>query len=199
MRIDVNHFTKTQAELRFLETRRNELNLIREELENSFSTLVEDKLLSKPNDLIRSHDIMYLLLEMALNIANSMSDILVRLVYFEFCSSDFELKEKDITISKIKKNLVEDHPLSKSLTKYSQSECSTYIRSAVNVLKHRSLIKRKTRLDHTGFYGPVLDDFVYDDYKSASKTWIEVFEYIDQQYTNLLCVIEAANNKNNSS
>ena len=193
MDVNVEGLLKSKNEIRFLDDRRNRINLAREMLEDSFETHFS----AKVNHLYgpkfqRNLDHLEMLLELSLMLANSLPDITLRIARNELLPEGV-LKERDVSYKSIRANL-SDGAVKEAIETLHSSAESDYIRAACNTLKHRQLIRVKTTLNSSGFYGPVLQSFVYDGKEFQERKWTEVFSAIDDSYSRVVEVVAAISN-----
>jgi hypothetical protein len=196
MEVDVSSLHRSREELKFLEDRRNRMNLIRESFDELFTEHFNESPLSLRDPLLhRKQELSYVLLEAAIHMANSGPDAVLRVVTFELLP-DGAVPEKQIAPKEVKQRL--DHePVRSAIERMLDSPDYGYIRAAANTLKHRSLIQEKTRLDSSGFYGPVASAFVIHGKSFPEKTWVDVFDDVDGLFSLVVAaiaaVVEAAN------
>lgn len=185
MELDVSSLNRSQEELKFLHDRRNRINLIRESLHGLLSEHFDDSVVRlRDPSLQRKQELSFVLLEAAIHMANSWPDALLRVVTFELLP-EAALPEKRITAENVKGRLNDGGAVSAIDRVLDSPDCS-YIRAAANTLKHRSLIREKTRLNSSGFYGPVASAFEYDGIRFPELTWVEVFEHVDSLFSSIL-------------
>lgn len=190
MEVDVSSLHRSREELKFLEDRRNRINLIRESFQELFSDHFNDSPVALRDPLLqRKQEMSYVLFEGAIHMANSWPDAVLRVVTFELLP-DGAVPEKRITPKGVKGPL-DDEAVGSAIDRILDSPDYRYIRAAANTLKHRSLIQEKTRLDSSGFYGPVASAFVYQGQSFPEKTWVEVFDSADRLFSLVLAAIGA--------
>lgn len=125
--------------------------------------------------------------------ANSLPDIALKITKNELLPEE-TLDDRHIGYQSIRKLLSHDKVIDAIDSLYNCHD-SKYIRAFCNTIKHRQLIRIKTTLNSSGFYGPVLDAFTFDDTEFEEHKWTEVFSTIDRSYSRVLSVVAAVSDR----
>ena len=68
-----------------------------------------------------------------------------------------------------------------------------YINGFVNIVKHRGIVKQNTQIDSKGFFGPIIEEFKYDENNFEKKRWTEAFENIQDLITEIVSCVGIIN------